>query len=154
MPVQPDHSPSGGLRVDLAQLGSTTTIEVAGQWDLAGLPAARRVISEALERHPRWIVLDLSQLEFIDSSGLHATIELARRCTAQRTQLVIVPAPCQVQRAFELCGLVEQLPFIAGPLAAAEAIARRRVPKHRGGSPSSAALARRSPAFDPPPAAA
>lgn len=57
------------------------------------------------------MVLDLSRLSFIDSSGLHVTIELQRRAIRQNIRLVIIPGPRAVQRLFEICQLTETLPF-------------------------------------------
>jgi anti-sigma B factor antagonist len=92
--------------------GSTMTIGLSGELDIASAPAARQAIAEALSGHPECVVLDLSGLAFIDSSGLHATVELARRSSAQNIRLVIIPGPSAVQRVFEITGLTERLPFI------------------------------------------
>ena len=56
-------------------------------------------------------MLDLSQLSFIDSSGVHVLINAHNRCAAQATHLVIIPGPRAVQRVFEICNLIERLPF-------------------------------------------
>jgi anti-anti-sigma factor len=69
-------------------------------------------ISQALEPRPECLVLDLSQLTFIDSSGIHTAIELAKRTRAENVRMVIVPGPRQVQRVFEICGLTDVLPFL------------------------------------------
>ncbi len=92
--------------------GTTITIELAGEWDLGGAPAARQAIAGALTGRPECVVLDLSRLAFMDSSGVHATLELARRATAQNVRLVIIPGPPAVQRVFGVTGLTERLPFI------------------------------------------
>lgn len=101
-----------GLKIVVREQGDTTTIELHGEWDLAGLPSIRQALSGALAGVPDCVVLDLSRLGFIDSSGLHATIELADRSAAQNTRLVIIPGPSPVQRMFEITGLLERLPFI------------------------------------------
>lgn len=100
------------LEIVTRKRGATMTIELAGEWDLDGAPAARQAIAGALGGRPECVVLDLSRLEFIDSSGVHVTIELARRSSAQNIRLVIIPGPPTVQNVFELTGLTEQLPFI------------------------------------------
>ena len=56
-------------------------------------------------------MLDLSQLSFIDSSGVHVLINAHKRCAAQATHLVIIPGSRAVQRVFEICNLIESLPF-------------------------------------------
>jgi anti-sigma B factor antagonist len=101
-----------GLRVRVREQGTTIAIEMAGEWDLAGRDHARHAIVRALAGRPECVLLDLSRLEFIDSSGLHAAIELAQRSAAQNVRLVIIPGPRAVQRVFEITGLLERLPFI------------------------------------------
>ena len=100
------------LEIVTREQGTTITIEAAGEWDLGGAPAARQAIAGALMGRPECVVLDLSRLAFMDSSGVHAALELARRSTAQNVRLVIIPGPPAVQRVFEVTGLTERLPFI------------------------------------------
>jgi anti-anti-sigma factor len=101
-----------GLLVTVSAQGTTTTISLAGELDLAEQPAMRKAINDALECTPECVVLDLSRLDFIDSAGIHAVIELHRRSEQQHTRLVIVPGAPQVQHSFELIGLTEILPFL------------------------------------------
>ncbi|MGA8339430.1 MAG: STAS domain-containing protein [Solirubrobacteraceae bacterium] len=100
------------LEIVTREQGTTITIEAAGEWDLGGAPAARQAIAGALMGRPECVVLDLSRLAFMDSSGVHAALELARRSTAQNVRLVIIPGPPAVRRVFEVTGLTERLPFI------------------------------------------
>jgi anti-sigma B factor antagonist len=104
-----------GLEIVVRREGTTTAIEVHGEWDLAGLASIRQAISWVMDDLPECIVLDLSQVGFMDSTGLHAAIELTRRSAAQNKRLVIIPGPEPVQRMFEVTGLREQLPFIDEP---------------------------------------
>lgn len=55
------------------------------------------------------VVLDLRQLGFIDSSGLRVVALSHRR---RPGRLAVVKGSGAVQRVFEMCGLVELLPFI------------------------------------------
>jgi anti-anti-sigma factor len=56
-------------------------------------------------------VLDLSQLGFIDSTGLHAVLTCRSLCQEHRCELSVVPGPGHVQRVFEITRLVDHLPF-------------------------------------------
>jgi anti-sigma B factor antagonist len=105
----------GELKIVTRGQGTTMTIELAGEWDLAGVPAVRRAIAHVLSGCPESVVLDLSRLVFIDSSGLHATIELAHRSSAQGIRLVIICGPPSVHRVFTITGLTERLPFVDQP---------------------------------------
>ena len=100
-----------GFRIDASEQGATSTIELAGEWDLAQQAATTDAIARALDRRPACLVLDLSQLSFIDSTGVHVLINTYKRCAAQATHLVIIRGPRAVQRVFEICHLTETLPF-------------------------------------------
>ena len=99
------------FRISASEQGATSTIAVEGEWDLAQQTASTDAIDHALDRRPACLVLDLSQLSFIDSSGVHVLINAHNRCAAQATHLVIIPGPRAVQRVFEICNLIERLPF-------------------------------------------
>jgi anti-anti-sigma factor len=100
------------LGIAISAQGTTTTISLWGEWDLAQKPAMRSVINDVLERAPDCVVLDLSGLSFTDSTGVHGILELRKRATQQQAHLVIVPGPRAVQRIFEITGLTEVLPFL------------------------------------------
>jgi anti-anti-sigma factor len=102
----------GELRIVVRRTGATTTIALEGVWDLATQIAARQAVGRAFAGQPECLVLDLSQLTFIDSSGVHAVLSLARRTERLKARLLIVPAPKAVQRIFEICHLTDRLPFI------------------------------------------
>ena len=99
------------FRITTTVRGSTSTIELEGEWDLAQQATTTNAITDALERRPACLQLDLSRLSFIDSCGVHVLIETRNRCAKQGARLVIIPGPRRVQRVFEICGLIEILPF-------------------------------------------
>jgi anti-sigma B factor antagonist len=101
----------GELRIAVSQTGDATTIELEGEWDLATQLATRQAIGRALSGQPESLVLDLSRISFVDSSGVHAVVGLARRSQRLGIRLLIVPGPKAVQRIFELCQLTRHLPF-------------------------------------------
>jgi anti-anti-sigma factor len=100
------------LAITVTVQGTTTTIALTGEWDLAEEQPARRAIREALSRAPECLVLDLSQLTFIDSSGIHVVDELHQRTLRESAHLVIVPGSRTVRRPFEIVGLADVLPFL------------------------------------------
>ncbi len=103
-----------GLRIVVREPGTTTTIALEGKWDIAERRAPRQALRTALERRPECLVLDLSGLSFMDSTGVHGTIEAARWSSRLNVRLVIVPGPPTVQRIFEICQLTQTLPFTNG----------------------------------------
>jgi anti-anti-sigma factor len=103
------------LRIESIQHGATSTIRLHGEWDLAQCDAARDAIDQALRRRSGCLVIDLSRLSFIDSSGIHVLVQTHRRCAEEETRLVLLPGPPAVQRVFEICDLIQILPFAPGP---------------------------------------
>ena len=59
----------------------------------------------------RQLVVDLSGLTFLDSSGLRLLIELAADADRDGFTLGLVPGPPVVQRVFEVSGMRALLPF-------------------------------------------
>jgi anti-sigma B factor antagonist len=100
------------LEIAVAQHGTTTTIVFVGEWDLAEQHATRQAIRSAMACPPECMVLDLSQLTFIDTSAIHVILELQSRAARQNTRLVITPGGRAVQRPFEVLGLAAALPFL------------------------------------------
>ena len=59
------------------------------------------------------LTLDLSELDFLDSTGLHLLMRLRGRCEAQGLDLKLVPGPPGVQRLFEITGTDAQFTFVS-----------------------------------------
>jgi anti-anti-sigma factor len=102
----------GQLEILIAEQGTTTTIALGGEWDLAAQPAIRQAIQSVCARSPECVVLDLSQLTLIEASAIDVVLGLQKRCTQQNVRLVITPGPRAVQRRFEILGLTSTLPFL------------------------------------------
>jgi anti-anti-sigma factor len=58
------------------------------------------------------IVVDLSELAFIDSSGITALLRLEARSRADSDRLVFLRGTPAVQRVLALCGVDGQLKFL------------------------------------------
>ncbi|HEV2686556.1 MAG TPA: STAS domain-containing protein, partial [Actinomycetota bacterium] len=61
----------------------------------------------------RAVVLDLRELSFIDSAGLHVLIAAHKRALAQGWRFQIVCGPGRVWRALTLSGLTTELQFVS-----------------------------------------
>ncbi len=104
--------PAKGLHIAISQQGASTTIALDGEWDLAERETTRHAFREALARRPGRVVLDLSRLTFMDSSGVHAVRELAIQADRLQIDLVVIPGPRAVQRVFELCQVTGSVRFV------------------------------------------
>jgi anti-anti-sigma factor len=83
-----------------------------GELDIATVDQVRTAIAERADGAR--LVLDLSQLGFMDTSGIQVVVESYRDARDQGFELSIVRAEPMVQRVFEIAGLEGVLPFIDG----------------------------------------
>jgi anti-sigma B factor antagonist len=103
-------------------------VHVAGELDIATAPGLEVALWDALLA-TRLVVLDLRDLAFIDSSGVHAVIDASNWARRTARRLVILRGPAHVDRIFKLARAFEELEFARtdslGPVCA-EASRRRR----------------------------
>ena len=86
-------------------------VRFAGELDLATVEEAAAAVAQARGGSDRPLRLDLSELTFLDSSGLHLVMQVHEACHADGCPLEVVPGPRSVQRVFDLAGVLEILPF-------------------------------------------
>ena len=76
-------------------------VQVAGELDLSTSAQFRQTVGEA-QRAVGLVVLDLRELSFIDSSGVHVILDAARDARRCEGRLLIVRGPAPVDRALAL----------------------------------------------------
>ena len=77
-------------------------VRVAGELDMAVAPSVAAAVDELLEAGFARVVVDLRDLSFLDSAGVHMLVS-AHHAAAQRTcELSLVRGPRNVQRVLEL----------------------------------------------------
>jgi anti-anti-sigma factor len=84
-------------------------VKLAGEFDFSGRELADEVLASA--KGTGKIVLDLSELEFIDSMGIHFVVTAHERARARGRDFTILRGGPQVERVFNLVGLDDVLPF-------------------------------------------
>ena len=87
-------------------------VRLEGELDLASTPDFRAATRDAGATDVDRVVLDLRELEFCDSSGLHAIVDFGERLP-ERTRLDVIPGPASVSRLFELSGVAGRLNFVS-----------------------------------------
>lgn len=84
-------------------------VKLTGEFDISGRELADEVLASVADA--RKIVLDLSELEFIDSMGIHFVVTAHQAAQAKGRELTIVRGGPEVDRIFNLVGLGDVLPF-------------------------------------------
>jgi anti-anti-sigma factor len=74
--------------------------------DMSNAASIRQDIAESVTPDDDAVVVDLSELSFMDSAGLHAVVELGTVLDERRQQLLLcVPHGNPMERAIEIIGL-------------------------------------------------
>ena len=81
-----------------------------GEIDLGTVDEVRRAIERAHDSSST-LVLDLSGVGFLDTSGLRLVVEQNNRARDHGYRLELIPGPPPVQRVFQIAGLEPKLPF-------------------------------------------
>jgi anti-anti-sigma factor len=82
-----------------------------GELDISTVPRFERRLSEALDGGARRLVIDLRELEFMDSTGLTVLVRWGRRATQDGYEIALVRGEPRVHRLFEITGLDSQFTF-------------------------------------------
>jgi anti-sigma B factor antagonist len=86
------------------QQGKATIVRLAGELDLYNADEARDALADASEQDPERIVIDLSEISFVDSTGLGVLVAARSKLKNRRALLLAAPKP-ETRRALEISGL-------------------------------------------------
>jgi anti-anti-sigma factor len=100
-------------RLGIQSVGSERqcTLVLSGEVDLVTAPQLEDAVLQVCAEGANALALDLSDLTFIDSRGLRSILETQKLCAKYKAEFVLTPAPPQIQRLFEVTGLLKALPF-------------------------------------------
>jgi anti-sigma B factor antagonist len=90
------------LRV--SESGDAVVVALTGELDLYNTPTLREALRGAAAREPRRLVVDLSEVTFVDSTVLGAFVE-ARAALGGGHAFVLAAPGLEVRRALEVSGL-------------------------------------------------
>lgn len=90
-----------------------TVVAPIGRLDVAGAPALKEAISEALKNGPPRVVLDLEGVSFVDSTGLGSVIAALKQIRSSQGDLRLAAPNQQVRVVLELTTLDRVFPYFA-----------------------------------------
>jgi anti-anti-sigma factor len=100
------------FRVDVEPEREFVRVCPSGEIDVATTGTVRERIADVMEEGFRCIVVDLRQATFLDSTGLRLMVDLDASSRTGGWRFAIIAGPAEVQRAFEVTGLLARLPFV------------------------------------------
>jgi len=86
----------------------------AGELDMASVPDLEDRLRAALEEGARRLVIDLRELEFMDSTGLTLLARWSLGARQDGYELALVQGDDRIQRLFELTGMIAHFRFVNG----------------------------------------
>ena len=112
----------GRFEVVEAALEQAPGVAVRGEIDIATVSALERALDTAIRTSRGAFVLDLSDVEFVDSSGLHALLRARALLGREDRALAVVCPPGPVRRLFDVAGIADLLFLYASREDAAAAL--------------------------------
>lgn len=108
-PPQPGGGAPAALSVRVEDTADGASIvAIAGELDLSTIPRMQGPLLEQIGQRPA-VLVDLSGLSFIDSSGIGILIEALRSANGTPVRILIA-TDSQVDRVFRIAGISDALP--------------------------------------------
>jgi anti-sigma B factor antagonist len=90
-----------------------TVVEVAGEVDLANAHQLSEVVDAATSGPHRIVIVDLTQLSFMDSTGLSAVVRSQKHATTLGVRIAVVANTRRIRDLFAITGLDALIPVVA-----------------------------------------
>jgi anti-sigma B factor antagonist len=91
----------------------THVVAPSGEVDIVTAPQLGRRLLGLVDEGKTSMIIDLSRVTFMDSSGIGVLVNALRQLTKRHGRLVLVCPTERVLRPFEVTGLVEHFPIVA-----------------------------------------
>ena len=93
------------ISITTVREGDATVVSPSGDIDLGRSPTLRTYLKEAQRDRPKRLIVDLGQVEYMDSSGVATLIEALQISLKQDTSMVLCNIQDKVRSIFEIARL-------------------------------------------------
>jgi len=100
------------LAVERTSTEGVELVMVEGELDIATAPRLITILNGAVQEALRSLVVDLSDVDFMDSTGLALLINAHRRLSRRSKGFAVVCPPGPLRRVFEVTDMVETLQVV------------------------------------------
>ena len=101
--------------VQLQLRADAALIVVSGELDIASAPQLEQTLDQINPELTKLVVVDLRELEFMDSTGLSIIVRAHHRLSESDCELTLVRGPAQVQRLLDLTGVADRVRLGSDP---------------------------------------
>jgi len=101
------------VRLEIERRGEVVIARLGGELDIAGAASTGEQIGDGVPTSAHGLVIDMSDLEFIDSSGVAMLFGLARRLSSRRQTIrLVAPGGRPVKRVLEIVEFERAAPVL------------------------------------------
>jgi anti-sigma B factor antagonist len=100
------------LEVSTEDRNGLVHVALVGELDLSTVAKVQEELRRVEANAPATVVVDLSKLTFLDSTGLRCIVTADERARAEGRRIVIVRGPDAVQRVFTITRLDDRLEMV------------------------------------------
>ena len=93
------------LDIQVSPRGKASVVTLRGEVDLRSSPQLRQALLELLEKRVSHVVVDLTNVSYMDSSGVGTLVELKRKAERSRGKVTLVGPQPRVRSVFEITQL-------------------------------------------------
>jgi anti-anti-sigma factor len=97
------------FRLEVTSKGGATVVRVHGELDLATSPGLEQELERLAEDHAPLLIVDLAELDFMDSTGLSVLVRAQQRVEEGGHRFGLINSSQQVQRLLTLTGVRDRL---------------------------------------------
>jgi anti-anti-sigma factor len=105
------------LELDTEETEGQVRLALRGELDIASASILEEALVRVEQDAPPVLVIDLRQLEFMDSTGLRTVVSADQRARDAGRRLTVVRGPEPVDRIFAVTRLDERLELVDDPAA-------------------------------------
>lgn len=101
--------------LEINELDGVAVARLSGELDAGNIEGVEKAIAAALETAPRALVIDLSDVTYLDSASVGLLFKLSRRLQARRKRLAVVSPPASpIRRLLALSDLASAAEVVNG----------------------------------------
>src|SRR5665213_1736388 len=93
------------LTTQLKELNGVPVIALSGEMDVHTSSKLRDAVLALLETGARKVIINLDNVEYVDSTGLGTMVGVLKRMTEQNCKLCVVSSNPLINKVFDITGL-------------------------------------------------
>lgn len=110
------------MQISEEKNGDVLTVGLKGRLDSASSKTVEEFLLKKIDAGEKWLVLDLSQLDYISSVGLRVFMMGAKRLKVVQGKIVVCSLTGPIKQVFEIAGFTNLFPMFDSREAAAAGV--------------------------------